>query len=123
MQLRRITLKAVNHQKEKQTSILIDTARGEEWATAWKTGRTDQLNKGETIDAFFYMEEYNGKQYLKFKLPSIDHLFASLVTPPKQPKQEETRPTAPTSYDAEQMAQAFNGEVAKQEIRLEDIPF
>jgi len=85
MQLRTVTLKGINNPKDKSTcGILVDTARGEEWANGWQSERTQALNKGETIQVHLYEEEYDGKMWLKFKLPSIDALMC-----PKDDKEVE----------------------------------
>lgn len=102
MQLRLVTLKGINNPKDKKTcGILIDTARGEEWVNGWQSARTQALNKGETIKVWLYEEEYQGKKYLKFKLPSLDALMA----------------TGGEDRSAQQTAQAFNGTVVDQGMK------
>lgn len=63
--------------KDKTVGILIDSNNGEQWVNGFRTARTDQLNKGETIQLWVYQEEYQGKMYTKFRLPSLDHIICS----------------------------------------------
>lgn len=76
MKLISVTLKGVNNPKDKQTcGILVDGKEGEVWLNGWQDARTRALNKGETIQIFYYEEEYNGKMWKKFRLPSLDFLL------------------------------------------------
>ena len=114
MELRKVTLAGVNNPKDKITcGILINTSRGEEWANGWASARTKNLNKGETILVHLYEEEYQGKNYLKFTLPSLDHLFAELINVGDLPE-PEIQGFVPTPTIEPGSAE---------EIQVSDIPF
>ena len=83
MTLKTITLKAVNNAKEKVTGIMIEGKNGDLWLNGWKNSRTEALNTGETIQIWYYREEYEGKTYDKFRLPSIDHLLTNKLEVPE----------------------------------------
>lgn len=115
MYLKTVTLKGVNNSKEKTTGILIDTTKGEMWINAWKTPRTETLNVGETIQIWYYQEEYEGKKYDKFRLPSLDHLLTSKLEVPEGFTQ--------VNKVKEQVEAQGLSKGTEPEIRLEDIPF
>lgn len=86
--MQKVTIKGVNHkdvQKKDGSGVfttcglLIDTPTGEEWVNGFGNARTQALQKGETIYIELYEEEYNGKTYKKFRLPSLDCLLASAI--------------------------------------------
>lgn len=98
MHLKKIDIKGVNNPKDKKTcGILIQSKSGEDmWVNGWQSHRTQQLNKGESIYVFLYQEEYKGKNYWKFKLPSIDHLLAM-------------KESSVTKKEAEELTKDFGG--------------
>jgi len=85
--MQKITIKGVNHKDVQKKDggtfqtcgILIDTTEGEVWVNGFGSPRTQALQKGETIYVELYDEEYNGKVYKKFRLPSLDCLLASAI--------------------------------------------
>lgn len=115
MYLKTVTLKAVNNAKEKITGIMIQGKEGDMWLNAWKNPRTEALNIGETIQIWYYQEEYEGKTYDKFRLPSIDHLLANKIEVPEGFSQ--------VNAVQEQVEAQGLTKGAKPEIRPEDIPF
>lgn len=86
--MQKVTIKGVNHKEVSKKDgsgvftmcgLLIDTPTGEEWVNGFGNARTQALQKGETIYIELYEEEYNGKTYKKFRLPSLDHLLANIT--------------------------------------------
>lgn len=79
MQLKKVKIEGLNNNKEKNTcGLMIKDKNGQDqWINGWSDVRTKALNKGEEIYLWLYQEEYNGKQYWKFRLPSLDHLLAT----------------------------------------------
>lgn len=122
MNLRKVTLKAVSIKPDKPTaSILIDTRRGEEWASGFINPRTKGLNKGETVYVHLFESEYNGKKYLNFELPSIDHLLALMIEQDAQKavSQAFQAPSEPTN--TEPFIDGYGQE--QNPVKVEDIPF
>ena len=115
MTLKTVTLKAINNAKEKTTGIMIEGKNGDIWLNGWKNSRTEALNTGETIQIWYYREEYEGKTYDKFKLPSIDHLLTNKLEVPEGFSQ--------VNKVKEQVEAQGLSKGTEPEIRPEDIPF
>lgn len=86
--MQKITIKGVNHKEVQKKDgsvfltcgILTDLNGKEEWINGYGNARTQALNKGESIFLDIYEEEYNGKVYKKFRLPSLDHIIANTTS-------------------------------------------
>lgn len=119
MELKKLKIEAVSNKPEsKNVSILVKDKNGQDtWMSAWKSARTEALQKGETIYAYITPKEYNGKTYLNFTLPSMDHLLCKAIS----------------SQPVEQIAEAFGGTVKEElppqvpqdlsSIDVDSIPF
>lgn len=117
MQLIKTEIKGLNFNKEKNTfGLLVSLNEKETWLNGWASSRTSELNKGETVYLWVFEEEYNGKTYLKFRLPSIDFLLGRDGEDKKYTKEDFIpQVVSPT--------QSPGNEEEKSEIKVEDIPF